>query len=112
MSKVEMSLKEYDELMDKLRKYERLVNQLTTPSIDEWDYNYFKNNLNSSLTIYGRVTDKDLIDFLEEEVLNNVSSSKELFSKLGSYEPEFDISRILLFRVDHEEGEVIESGEG
>ena len=114
MSKVIMSLKEYDELIDKLHKYERLVKQLTTPVLSSWDYEYFQKNPKIHLQLYGKLRDNDLIEFFKEEILKNVIEDRELSEKLSCYsEPEFVTPSIHLFAIRHEEQEEItEVGEG
>lgn len=51
MSKVEMSLQEYNELHEKVLFLEGLVDKFVTPEIDTWDINYFLDNEERKLSL-------------------------------------------------------------
>lgn len=105
MSKVEMSLKEYDELMDKVRKYERVIKCLTTPRIDDWEYNYFKEESSRHMNVYSHVTDSEILNFIRGKILEAILEDTNLQDKLESYEPEFSDLTINLFSISHNENQ-------
>ena len=102
MSKVEMSLREYDELREKLRNYESIIKELTTPRIDDWELQYFKDHPGSSFRIYSRIENKENLEFLKSRINENISTCKELEGICGSFEPEFCMDTIPLFYVRSE----------
>ena len=71
MSKVEMSLQEYDELKEELAIYEEIVNAITNPCIEGWDLEWYEEHSTSGLKVS------------TSSIMNNLShSAKTLVSSL------------------------------
>jgi hypothetical protein len=65
MAKVELTLKEYDEIRDKLALYERIVDMITTPIISDEEVE--KRNIHGgTMNVYAQVdfTDKAIADII------------------------------------------------
>lgn len=52
MSKVEMSIQEYNQLMDELNMYKEIVEVFLSPKIDEWDLQWSKDHSNSPISVH------------------------------------------------------------
>lgn len=70
MSEVRMSLQEYDQMKRELDLYKEIFQAVTTPCLDDWYVNYYKERKGSSM------------DIRTEDVLNSVSQeSKKMLLK-------------------------------
>ena len=56
MSKVEMSLVEYNELMEKFNLYKEIAETVMTPTVEDWDLDYYKEHPSSALTVHVDLT--------------------------------------------------------
>lgn len=70
MSEVRMSLQEYNQMKRELDLYKEIFQAVTTPCLDDWYVNYYKERKGSSM------------DIRTEDVLNSVSQeSKKMLLK-------------------------------
>ena len=70
MSEVRMSLQEYDQMKRELDLYKEIFQAVTTPCLDDWYVNYYKERKGSSM------------DIRTDNVLNSVShESKKMLLK-------------------------------
>lgn len=51
INKVEMSLKDYDELKETLSIYEEIIEAITTPEIEDWDLEWYKEHEEASIYV-------------------------------------------------------------
>ena len=85
MSKVELSLREYDELKEELDILREIVEAMTTPRIDNWSVNWYNEKNSSTLSIttdsvYESLS-KKAAEFLKRSIRDNVTYS--IFDELN-----------------------------
>lgn len=80
MSKVELSIQEYNELYDKIMFLEGIINKLVTPMYDSWDLDYFKNDDDRSITLRSDLSfNSSEFNYLKSRFYSNLQDAyKEL----------------------------------
>lgn len=113
MSKVEMSLQEYNNLKEKLDHYERILNAIVTPTVSDWDIKYYKEHPNHriSLSCNPKETlsaiDYDyLLNMMTQKACNLSDSNSEIAELGAEYDPDptFTIGYLKRFEEESEEG--------
>lgn len=93
MSKVEMTLKEYNEMRDELLLYKRVVNLLTEPSVTEHSISAFREGTISTLYLVNdSIQDPEILALLKESIVKNMPESVTSLESDYEIEVEFPIS--------------------
>lgn len=70
MAKVEMSLTEYNAMKEELDFLNRVVREITTPAVDEWNMNYCRSN-STSMNGYASLT-PEVEAYLKTQIEKNI----------------------------------------
>jgi hypothetical protein len=99
MSKVEMSLQEYDQLKDQLNLYEEIVYAIAKPCISGWQKDWYEEDKNNKAEVISnlRLSD-DAKSFLE----SLISIHSKEYIRENNLEGNFDLNiQIILGKVSH-----------
>lgn len=88
MAKVEMSLQEYETLMENHRMLQEIVDAITNPEVESWDVNYYKGNPEASISV--RSCNLNNMSLKSREFLTSIIIRKsEEFIKSSDFDGEF-----------------------
>lgn len=97
MAKVEMSLNEYDALKGELDFLKRVVKEVTTPKVDDWNLDYARNQ-HTETTGYAELT-PEVKAYLEGQIKKNIPAAYQS----DNFSAEVDFSNVTLIRVKYSE---------
>lgn len=97
MAKVEMSLNEYNAMKEELDFLKRVVKEVTTPKVDDWNLDYARNQ-HTDTTGYAEIT-PEVKSYLEEQIKKNIPAAYQS----DNFSAEVDLSSISLIKVSYTE---------